>query len=164
VDFNAQMDHALTDHASRTTWVFPSEIAHQASRNPGYLADPYRTDASQFGPDRWRAGGKLDDPLAGDLRTYTSFVDARIAFVPVELRFFPRPPASTHAESPAERRMIHDDSLSHMGRAVLRVAVVDSRTMNVIWVSDVVGDPAPALTPAVTTNLVDRLAQALSAQ
>src|SRR6185312_10747767 len=126
-ELNEQIAHALATRAPRTAWIFPAELAREAKRNPGYLSDPYRTDASQFAPDHWRGGQKLDDPLAGDLRTYTSFVDARVALVPVELRFFPRPTPTDHPLSPGERQLMRADSVHHMGRPVLRVAVVDSR-------------------------------------
>jgi hypothetical protein len=164
VDVNAQIEHALTAGAPRTTWIFPSQLVQVASRNPGYLADPYSMDASQFAPDRWRAGGKLEDPLAGNLRTYTSFLDSRVALVPVELRFVPRPVPRAHTLQPGVLAMMHADSLHHMGRAVLRIAVVDTRTTEVMWVGDVVGDPAPAFTPAVAANLVGHLVQALANQ
>jgi hypothetical protein len=163
-DLNAQIEHALASRAPRTAWVFPAEIVRLASRNPGYLSDPYGTDASQFAPDRWRPGGKLEDPLAGDLRTYTSFVDARVALVPVELRFFPRPVPTGYKLALPVQAMVHADSAARMGRAVLRVAIVDTRSLAIMWVSDVVSDPAPALTPAVAANLADHLARALAAE
>ena len=47
---------------------------------------------------------------------------------------------------------------------MLRIAVADTRTTEVIWAGDVVGDPASALTPAVGTNLVDHLVQALASE
>jgi hypothetical protein len=163
-DLNAQIERALAASAPRTSWVLPTELARIAAKNPGYLADPYGMDPSQFAPDRWRPTGKLEDPLGGDLRTYTSFVDARIAVVPVELRFFPRPVPPGHVLPPPVLAMDKSDSTHHMGRAVLRIAVVDTRNLAVLWVSDVVSDPAPALTPAVTANLVDHFAQALTTQ
>ncbi len=164
VNLNAQIEHALTERAPRTVWVFPNALVQVASRNPGYLSDPYGMDPSQFAPDRWRPGLKLEDPLAGELRNYTSFVDARIALILVELRFVPRPIPRNHALPEGERAMLLADSAHHMARPVMRIAVVDTRTTEVIWAGDVVGDPAPALTPAVGTNLVDRLVQALASE
>lgn len=162
VDLNKQIEHALTTRVPRPVWVFPPALVQVATRNPGYLSDPYGMDASQFSPDHWRPGGKLEDPLAGDLRNYTAFVDARVALLPVELRFLPRPIPIGHTVPDGERAVMRADSLHHMGRAVLRLAVVDTRTDDVMWVGDVVGDPAPALTPAVAANLVDHLVQALN--
>ena len=164
VDLNAQIEHQLTERAPRTVWVFPTALVQVASRNPGYLSDPYGMDPSQFAPDRWRPGTKLEDPLAEELRNYTSFVDARVALLLVELRFVPRPAPRDHTFPEGERAMLRADSAHHMARPVLRVAVVDTRTTEVIWASDVVGDPAPALTPAVGKHLVDRLVQALATE
>jgi hypothetical protein len=164
VDLNAQIEHAFSEHLPHTTWIFPKELARIAAKNPEYLSDPFTLDPSQFAPDRWRPGTKVEDPLAGGLRGYTSFVDARVALLPVELRFFPRSGPPGHEVPPAERAMMRTDSTRHMGRAVLRIAVVDTRTTEVFWVGDVVGDPAPTLTPAVAANLVERLTQALTTQ
>src|SRR5215472_3983265 len=153
VNLNAQIEHRLTERAPRTTWVFPNTLVQVASKNPGYLSDPFGLDPSQFAPDRWRPGQKLEDPLAGELRNYTSFVDARVALILVELRFVPRPMPRNHTLPEGERAMLLADSAHHMARAVVRIAVVDTRTTEVLWASDVVGDPAAALTPAVGTNL-----------
>jgi len=164
VGLNAQIEHGLTERAPRTVWLFPSALVQVASRNPGYLSDPYGMDPAQFAADRWRPGTKLLDPLAGELRNYTSFMDARIVVVPVELRFVPRPVPRDHKYPEGERAMVQADSAHHRARPVIRVAVVDTRTTEIVWVGDIVGDPAPALTPAVATNVVDRLVQALAAE
>jgi len=164
VNLNAQIEKGLTERAPRTVWVFPTALVQVASRNPGYLADPYGMDPSQFAPDRWKPGAKLEDPLAGELRNYTSFVDARVALVLVEMRFVPRPVTPGHVLPEGERAMVQADSAHHMGRPVMRIAIVDTRTTDVMWAADVVGDPAPAFTPAVGTNLVDHLVRALSTE
>jgi hypothetical protein len=162
IDLNAQLDQALTTRVAHTVWVFPPALVQVANHNPGYLSDPYGMDASQFAPDRWHPGDKLEDPLAGDLRNYTSFVEARVALVPVELRFFPRDVPKGHTLPEGEEAMIRADKAHHVGRAVLRIAVVDTRTTDVMWVGDVVGDTATTFTPAVGKNLVDRLVRAIS--
>jgi hypothetical protein len=164
IDLNAQMQSALTQRVPRPVWVFPSTLVQVASHNPGYLSDPYGMDPSQFAPDRFRKGDKLEDPLAEDLRGYTSFVDARVVLIPVELRFLPRRVPKGHELPDAERTIMRADSAHHMERAVLRLAVVDTRTTEVMWVGDVVGDPMPAFSPAVGTNLVDHLVQALTSE
>jgi hypothetical protein len=164
IDLNAQIQTALTQRVPRTVWVFPSTLVQVAGHNPGYLSDPYGMDPSQFAPDRFRAGDKLEDPLAEDLRGYTSFVEARVVLIPVELRFLPRPVPKGHEMPEAERAVVHADSAHHMERAVLRLAVVDTRTTEVMWVGDVVGDPMPAFSPAVGTNIVEHLVRALTTQ
>ncbi len=161
LDVNARIAHTLADRAGRTSWILPSELARIAARNPGYAPDPYAADPSQFWPDRWRGDTKLLDPLAGDLRTMTSFVDARVALVPVELRFIPREDGHTAAAVSSGGPTATPPG---EGRAVLRLALVDTRAMVVFWVGDLVGDPAPALTPAVAANLADRLAAVMSTQ
>jgi hypothetical protein len=155
-DLNAQIARALPARASRTVWLLPSDLQKVANRNPGYAPDANRLDPSQFAPDRWRPGAKLQDPLASDLRMLTAFVDARVALVPAELRFFPRADGSV-VKGAAPTRDAN-------GRAVLRVALVDTRSMAVFWVGDVAGTPSAALSPAVNVDLANQLASALSTQ
>ena len=100
-------------------------------------------------PDRWKPGGELADPLASQLRSMVSFTEARLALVPVEIRFFPRGTGPMPPGPP-------------MGRVVLRVALVDTRRFTVAWAGDMVSDPAPALTPATIAVLADRLADAMA--
>jgi hypothetical protein len=162
IDLNTQLQHALTNRVPRTVWVFPSALVEVASQNPGYLADPYTMDPSQFAADRWRPGEKVEDPLAENLRGFTSFVDARVVLIPVELRFLPRPVPKGHELPEAERTVMRADSAHRMERAVLRLALVDTRTTEVMWVGDIIGDPMSALSPAVETNLVEHFVRALT--
>jgi hypothetical protein len=154
---NAEIARALPARAVHSTWVLAPEMARSAARNPGYAPDPYTIDVSLLAPDRWKPGGQLADPLAGQLRTLTSFTDARVALIPVELRFLPRAGAASSSG---------DGTATAPGtvRAVLRVALVDTRLGVVVWAGDVASEPAPALTPAVTAGLADRLADAMAAQ
>ena len=148
-DANAQIARALPARAPHTTWLLPADLARTAARNPGYSPDPYTIDAAPLMPDRWKPGGELADPLASQLRSMTSFTDARLALVPVEIRFFPRASEPGPPGPP-------------MGRMVLRVAMVDTRRFIVAWSGDLVSDPAPALSPAMVATLADRLADALA--
>jgi hypothetical protein len=157
LDLNAQIARALPARAVHSTWVLPAEMARAAARNPGYAPDPYALDVSPLAPDRWKPGGQLADPLAEQLRRLTSFTDARVALIPVELRFLPRAgPGSSHAAGAA--------TPPGTARAVLRVALVDTRLGVVVWAGDVAGEPAPALTPAVAAALADRLGDAMASQ
>jgi hypothetical protein len=156
VDLNAKIAHALPNRAARTIWLLPADLEKIADRNPGYAPDAYRLDPAQFAPDRWRKGQKLLDPLASDLRILTAFADSRVALVPSELRFLPRP-APVVAGGGTE-------GATSPGQAVLRVALVDTRSMMVFWVGDVVGSPSAVLTPAVSVDLANHLADAVATQ
>ena len=156
VDLNSQISRALPARAGRTVWLLPADLEKIADRNAGYAPDAYRLDPTQFSPDRWHAGQKLLDPLASDLRILTAFVDSRVALIPAEVRFFPRPSSAAASAG--------TDSASARGWAVLRVALVDTRSMAVFWVGDVVGSPSASLTPAVSADLANHLADALATQ
>jgi hypothetical protein len=159
LDVNAQIARALPARAVHSTWVLPAEMARAAARNPGYAPDPYAVDVSALAPDRWRPGGQLADPLAGELRRLTSFTDARVALIPVELRFLPRADPASHGAGGSGGA-----TPPGTARAVLRVALVDTRLNVVVWAGDVAGEPAPALTPPVAAALADRLADAMASQ
>ena len=158
VSLNEQIAHALTTHAPRTVWMLPKDVAKIAARNAQYAPDPYTLDVSQFDPDRWHPTTKLDDPLAGDLRMLTAFTDARLAMIPVEIRFIPlpMPPDPAHQGKPAPPAPVTQQI------AVIRIALVDTRFVTVAWTGDVPSNPSATLTPAVTESLVNHLGEALS--
>jgi hypothetical protein len=149
IDANAQIARALAQRAPHTKWLLPADLLAIAGRNPGYAPDPYSVDVSQLMSDRWKPRGEVADPLASQLRRMESFTDAQIALVPVELRFFPRGPGPL-PPGPAG------------GRAVLRVALVETRRLVVLWAGDLASDPAPTLSPTLTAGVADRLADAVA--
>lgn len=140
----ATLDSALADSLSGrglgALWIFPPALRRSVSRNPTYLADLSTMRALDAVRVALR---KRDDPLAepfaSQLRALAGVSDARYAFIPLEIRFAPILPGTS-------------------GRAVLRSAVVDARGAQLVWVGDVLGDPAPSYGPAVLASLAQRVA------
>jgi hypothetical protein len=166
VDANAQISRALVAKAPHTTWLLPADLAKLADKAAGYAPDPYSVDVSQLLPDRWKSRGEVTDPLASQLRRLNSFTDAPVALIPVEIRFYPRAPVverpGAGGEPPAPAPG-GSQTAAHAGcRAVLRVAVADTRALVVAWAGDVVGDSAAVVSPAALAALADRLAQAVA--
>jgi hypothetical protein len=123
----------------RTRWYFAPDLEHSFQLNPTYAPDPH---ALAVEPLR----GRLDpskpygDPLATQLRTIIALRDeGRFVLLPVEVRF--------------ER-----DGPGPNGRAVLKLVLVDARTVEYRWTRDVSSDPAPAFGSAVMTSLAAHFA------
>jgi hypothetical protein len=157
VSLNAQMAHALTTMAPRPIWVMPADIAKIAARSAAYAPDPYTLDVSQFDPGHWHPTTQLNDPLAGDLRMLTAFTDARIALIPVEVRFIPVPtPPPPPDAKPVPPAPVTEEI------AVMRIAVVDTRFVTVGWTADVWSIPSKTLTPEVTESLANHFGETFS--
>jgi hypothetical protein len=160
VSANTAIAHALTTMAPRTVWLMPDYLEKISARNAQYAPSPYTMDVSQFDPGRHHSG-KLEDPLAEDLRTLTSFTDARVALVPAEVRFVPWPLPTYDKDT---GKWVAAAGPVTQEVAVLRVALVDSRFVVVAWLGDVMSDPSTTFTPAVLTSLANHLGEALSRQ
>ena len=134
---------ALRDRGVVGHWVLPEQVVRSARRNPTFASDPHALSVEPLLP-RARSGGaasEIADPLRSQLRAITALSeDARFVLVPVELRF-ERAPADPAA-----------------GRAVLHLALVDTRLAQVRWTGDVASDDASSLSPAVAASLADRVA------
>ena len=80
----------------------------------------------------------LAEPFASQLRALAGVSDARYALIPLDLRFVPNGPGSS-------------------GRAALRLAVVDARGAQLVWVGEVAGDPSSTFGSEVLASLAQRV-------
>jgi hypothetical protein len=141
--FLATVDSALETAVKAkglSSWVLASDLARTARRNPLYATNPADirgADAVRF-LERQR-DENIPEPVASQLRTLTSFHDARYALIPVEVRFEP-------------------GSASGTGRAILRMAVLDVRGSRLVFIGDISGSDAPAYTPEIGAALARRFA------
>jgi hypothetical protein len=142
---DAEIAFALGERGIKNRWVFPPALAESAKRNATFAPDPYDLAAQWLRPPMSKAPEQLFDPLASELRSLVAMhEDARYVLFPVELRF-----------APAEKGM---------GRAVLRVAVLDARMSRISWMGDVLGDPAPEFSPALAASVAGHLADLVAAR
>ncbi|MEO7965135.1 MAG: hypothetical protein ABIT38_14615 [Gemmatimonadaceae bacterium] len=131
-------EEVLGERGLGKQWIFPHDMQRSARRNPTYVSDPYDLRAGDAIRYAIRKRDEpLGEPFASQLRALAGVSDSRYAIIPIELRF---EPAGT------------------MGRAILRVAAVDSRGAQVVWVGEVVGDDAAAYSPAVLATISQRFA------
>jgi hypothetical protein len=134
---------ALGERGFRTNWIFPEALAKAAKRNAGYTADPYALAAEGLRPPGQRNPAlMLRDPLASQIRSLVALNDSRYVLFPVELRF---------------------EKDGGMGRAVLRVALIDARLSQLRWVGDVHSDPAATFSPGLAASLAGHLADLIAA-
>lgn len=123
-------------------WVFAPELMASYRRNRGYATDPYSLAEQPLLAQTFVAGVRLPEPLASQLRTMIALQEsARLVLLPVDLSFWP----VTGAPNDATAR--------------LKVALVDPRFSQAMWVGEVRSDTASAdsrvLTNALAARVVD---------
>jgi hypothetical protein len=138
-DVDAEIAFALGERGVKSRWAFPPALVAAAKRNPGHAPDPYDIAAHWLRPPLRKPPEQFPEPFGSQLRMLIALhEDAQYVLLPVELRFEPTGP--------------------DMGRAVLNVALLDARRARVVWLVDVLGDPAPSFSPSLAASVAERLA------
>ncbi len=133
------IEMALGERGLAKQWVFLSEMQRAARRNPTYITDPYDVRAADVLRFAMRKPSEpLGEPLVSQLRALAGVSDSRYALIPIELRFEP--------------------GADSTGHAVLRIAAVDARAAQLLWVGDVIGNDVATFSPAVISELAQRVA------
>lgn len=134
---DSAIERALMARARSVTWVTVEQIARTSRRNPTMAPNPYALSTEGLRRATVRAQTPLLEPLASQVRTLTALNDARLVLYPLDLRM---------------------ERSGGTGRASLRVALVDARLSQVIWIGDVKGEGSgPSIAP-----LLERLAGELA--
>ena len=118
-------------------WSYAADVARSAKRNAAYASDPYSLGVQPMRGAKIKVGDKIPPVFSSNLRSLIALGDTRFALLPIELVF---------QRSDATQR------------AALRLALVDGRMGIFVWLGDVAGDAAPALTPAMIGSLAARVA------
>ncbi len=134
-----QLDSAIVAEfdarGMRATWFFAPDLEKSYALNSTYAANPHMLAETPLLRGHIEVGNFYTDPLASQLRTMIAMQDgARYVMLPVDVRF----------------EKVADGSL---GRAVLRLVLVDARTTEFAWTHEIQSDPAPAFGPAVLASL-----------
>jgi hypothetical protein len=141
--FDSTLEHILKERGAPDTWRFPPSLAVAAQRNAGYLSNPYQLAAQGLRPTSRRAVSQLTDPLVSQVRAWAAQGQARVALLPVEIRF---------------------EGRSDSARAVIRVAVLDAPLGRVRWMSDVRSEPGSEPGGEVLRSLARHVADLVTQQ
>jgi hypothetical protein len=137
----AAVDSALTAafrERGLQSWRYAEYVTHLAKRNEGFVANPHGVAAITLREGRRAPREGLGEPLASQLRSLIALSDARVVLIPVELRSI---------------------NTGGQGQLALRIAIIDARGSKVLWLHDIVGAPASAWSPALLTDLADRVGE-----
>lgn len=152
--FDDEVGFALGERRSTRAWVTPGRSADVARRNPMIDVD---ARALAFQGIRNQEDDPLYEPLHGQLRSLTALLDARLVVLPFGLRY---ERAARGDEATSDRP--EADPEASRGRAVLEVAIIDTRAGRLLWVGNVEGTPTEPGASGMLTELADRLVRRLA--
>jgi len=139
---DSAIERELAARARTVTWVTVGQVARTSRRNASMAPDPYALSSESLRRPL-RMEGSLVEPLASQLRSLSALNDARLILYPVDLRL---------------------ERSAGMGRATVRVALLDSRLSRVMWIGDVRGESADASMAPLLASVASRLADLFAAQ
>jgi hypothetical protein len=126
-------------------WVYPAALVRSARSSPTYAVDPYALAAGPLRAPGLAAGVRIGDPLATQLRTMVALQESsRMVLLPIELSF--------------------DRTDASHGAAVLRTALIDARSSEVLWIGDVRSDPSSTFSRELLTSLASHVADLFTAR
>jgi hypothetical protein len=146
-EFMRAFDDALETELSARglgRWVYPAALVRAGRGSPSYSVDPYTLAVSPLRSPGAAPGARLADPLASQLRTMIALQEsARMVLIPVELWF--------------------DRTPEGQGVAVVRLALVDGRTSEILFIADVRGTPQASFSRELLGSLVAHSADLFAA-
>jgi hypothetical protein len=138
----AGLDSLLADtlrsRVGNQEWVFADALVRAAANNPTYATDPRALAVNPLRSPGLKVSDRLPEPLASQLRTMIALQDARLVLIPVDMTI--------------------DRISAGIGRAVVRVVLVDPRSSVVRWIGQVTGPDSPAFTPEISASIAARFA------
>ena len=140
---DSAIERALTSRGRTVSWVTVGEVARTSRRNATMAPNPYALASESLRRPGVRTESSIAEPLASQVRSLTALNDARLVLYPVDLRL--------------ERE-------SGMGRASLRVALLDTRLSQVLWIGDVRGESTDSSMAPLLASLASRLADLFAAE
>lgn len=139
---DADLTAALSDRVHNHGWMYADAAVAAYMRNATYATDPRQLNSEPLRAKNLTVGNPVTEPLGSQIRTMIALSDARMVLIPAELRIEKMP--------------------SGMGRAVLRLVLIDGRTSEIQWAGEAYGDPAAAYGPAVTASVASHVADLIT--
>ena len=135
---------ALAERGLKTNWVMPADLVLSYKRNPMYAPDPFALALEPLRSPGFRAGLRLPEPLASQLRMIIALHDnARAVLLPIELHLDPAPNGA---------------------KATLKLAVVDPRFSEAQWVGAVQSDTTSADVRVLTRSIAKGVADLITSR
>lgn len=167
--FNAELNFALGELRGSAGWSSPEDAVERASRNPMIKVDPRRLAYRAILQPTERP---LSDPLHSQLRSLSALLNTETVAVPLRISYRPLGADSTSAERKgAANEMIRGADTSDAegastaeaeGRAVLLLAIVNTRRGRVLWHGEIQGPPGARDSSALLATLAARVIGMLS--
>lgn len=140
---DSAVERALAARARTVSWVSVSQVARTSRRNATMAPDPYALSSESLRRPAVRAQTSLVEPLASQLRSLAALNDARLLLYPLDLRL---------------------QRGSGTSRATLRVALIDARLSQVLWIGDVAGRSADSSLTSLFESVAGSLADLFAAE
>jgi hypothetical protein len=128
---------AIANRGVGKTWRYASDVVRIAKRNPEYVSDVYAMGVQPMRAVKYKIGDPIPDLFNNNLRLLIGIADTRYVLLPVEVWF------------------VRKDAQQI---AVLKLAMVDGRGGDFVWMGEVGTDPATAYSPAMINTLAARVA------
>jgi hypothetical protein len=133
---------AIANRGIGKTWKYASDVIRIAKRNPEYVNDPYSMGVQAMRSVNYRINEPIPDLFNNNLRLLIGIADTRYVLLPVEIWFARK----------------GDQQI-----AVLKLALVDGRGGNFVWMGEVGTDPAAVMSPALINTIASRVADLVAA-
>ena len=133
--FDDELLRRLRERGVSADWIVPADLMRAYDRNRTYAQDPYHLATDPVRLPGFAAGSKYGEPLSSQLRTMIALhSDARFVLVPIDLR------------------------LHQAGRTSLRLALLDPRKAESLWVGQVMSDSTGAQSRESVAQVARRVA------
>jgi hypothetical protein len=145
-DFDAEFAFAMNDRQGLRAWKTLEAVDRAVKRVGPYAPEIREMPVSSLIGKIGEKERVLPASLADPMRAVSGFIEARWALLPVAIRFERVGPATSTA-----------------GRAVLRVAFIDTRAGEVGWIGDIASDTASSMSPKLLASVAQKLADQIVA-
>ena len=140
---DSAIERALTSRGRTVSWVTVGEVARTSRRNVTMAPNPYALASESLRRPGVKTESSIAEPLASQVRSLTALNDSRLLLYPVDLRL---------------------ERSGGTGRASLRVALLDARLSQVIWIGTVRGESTDSSMAPLLASLASRLADLFAAE
>ncbi len=133
---------AISNRGIGKTWRYAADVVRIAMGNPDWVSDVYSMGVQPMRSVKYKIGDPIPDLFNNNLRLLIGIADTRYVLLPVEIWFAKK---------------------GDLQIAALKLALVDGRGANFVWLGEVGSDPATSYSPAVINTIASRIADLIVA-